>query len=84
MAARDNRQTEALAVDVVVLVPVLVHVHRTVEFGQLVGQQPDVGLEETQFQRDRLPDELSVFALVSQAHAVASAVFGRGPIRVHT
>jgi len=65
---------------------VLVHVHRTIELGQFVGQQPDVGLEETQFQRHRLPDELSVFALVPAAHyAVVAAsttasatVFGGG------
>lgn len=63
----------------------LIHVHRTVELGQLVGQQPDVGVEETQFQRHRLPDVLPVFALVPAAAAAAdyavtaAAVFGGRP-----
>lgn len=63
----------------------LIHVNRTVELGQLVGQQPDVGIKETQFQRHRLPDVLPVFALVPAAaaaadHAVVTAtVFGGRP-----
>lgn len=66
-----------------VVVAVLIHVHRPVELGQLVGQQPYVGLEETQLQRDRLSDELSVFTLgphaAHTAVIAAAAVFGGGP-----
>lgn len=93
-AARCRWTTTAVSVEFVVtvfivffdVVPVLVHVHRAVELGQFVGQQSDVRLQKTQFQRYRLSDELPVFALVPATARttvfVTAAIFGRGPTNV--